>query len=227
MEYSGRQMKYLVILNATVAFAGLCGFIYGAVRYFKPLAPLYAIMTVFGVGCSMLGRVYQFIRLFTGGEITGVFQVGILGVIGAFSFLFSVNFGQIDSLVDDGTDVYKKYRVMGLIGPVSVAALYLPVLLSDASLAVRISYAVAAVFIALAAYYNVKHLLIEDVEFGVVMCLRPFNAIVFLYGILCMTEMIAFARGMDALLIVSDIMIAGILILIIPVMEQGVKKWMS
>ncbi len=102
-------MVYL-ISNIFVCVCALISFIYGITQFFKPKKAIYAQMIVLGVGCIAFGRLYQVVRLLTGGEVLGEFQLGILGVIGSLMFFFSANFGTIDSLADDRSKQYTYFK---------------------------------------------------------------------------------------------------------------------
>ena len=117
-------MNYLPVENLAVLICAAAGFAFGARRYLRPKKPLYASMIVLGVGCVALGRLFQCVRLLTGSGITEEFQLGILGIVGAFSFFFSANYGQIDSLVDDGSGAFRKWRALSWAAPAVIAALY-------------------------------------------------------------------------------------------------------
>ena len=85
--------------------------------------------------------------------------------------------------------------------------------------------AVVAFVIAAACYYHVKHLFIPDVDYGVVKCLRRFNALALLYGILCMLEMTALAYQSTMLLIAAGGLMTLVIAVIVPVMDKGVRAW--
>ena len=188
--------------NIAVLAGALFGFLYGAPRYLQARKPLYASMIV-------LGR----------------FQVGVLGVLGTFAFFFSSNYGQIDSLVDDGGDAFRRYRMIAWTGPALIAVLYLPTAFGPQTAAEKAVGAIVAFVIAAACYYHVKHLFIPDVDYGVVKCLRRFNAFAILYGILCMLEMTALAYQSTMLLIATGGLMTLVIAVIVPVMDKGVRAW--
>ena len=211
--------------NIAVLAGALFGFLYGAPRYLQARKPLYASMIVLGTGCTVLGRLYQCVRVLTGYPLTGRFQVGVLGVLGTFAFFFSSNYGQIDSLVDDGGDAFRRYRMIAWTGPALIAVLYLPAVFGPQTAAEKAVGAVVAFVIAAACYYHVKHLFIPDVDYGVVKCLRRFNALALLYGILCMLEMTALAYQSTMLLIAAGGLMTFAIAVIVPVMDKGVRAW--
>lgn len=218
-------MDNLLWINIAAFVFAAAGFIFGATKYLKPRKPLYASMITLGIGCIMIGRIYTIARLLTGLAVTGVFHVGVLGTVGAFAFFFSANFGQIDSLVDDGDKAFAKYRLLAFSGVFLIAALYVLTFLSDAPNAEKITYGVTAISIAAASYFHVKHLLIPDVDYGVVSCQKGYNLLALLYGILCMLEMAITAYRNEVALIVVCVLECIVSGLLIPVMDKGVQKW--
>ncbi len=201
------------------------GFFLGAGKYLKPRKPLYASMIVLGAGCITIGRAYSLLRLITGLEIEGIFHVGMLGTVGAFAFFFSANFGQIDSLVDDGSKQFLKYRFISLIGIAAAAVIYIFILFSPATAAEKVTDAVVFVTIAASSYFHIKHILIPDVDYGVVRCLRSYNACALSYGVLCMLETMAAANGFTAFMVTVCLLQCAVSLLIVPVMDMGVRKW--
>ena len=219
-------MNTLMIVNLSILVCATLGALSGT-RYLRSRKNLYASMIVLGVVCLALGRLYQCARLWTGGSLTERFQPGILGIMGAFSFFFSANFGQIDSLVDGGEGCFAKYRIIALAGPLCVAAMLIPVVLSPAGLAFRICCVVVSGVIGVASYFHVKHLLIPDVDYGVVRCLRGYNALALALSVLSMLEMIALAWSGEGLLYAAGAGLCVVTAALVPVMDRGVKKWIT
>ena len=200
-------------------------FIIGSSKYLKPKKPLYASMIVLGVGCIMIGRLYSFLRLLTGLEVTGIFHVGMLGTLGAFMFFFSSNYGQIDSLVDSGDKEFAKYRIAGMAGITVTAIMYIFIAISPAEAAEKITDAVVSVAIAAASYFHVKHIFIPDIDYGVVRCLRAYNMLALAYGVLCMLEMAAVANNSEILIVIVCAFQCVVSLMLIITLDRGVKKW--
>ena len=219
-------MNLILISNIVTCVFAFAGFIYGIIKFFKPKKALYAQMITLGVGCMAFGRLYQVVRLLTGGEILGEFQLGILGAIGSLVFFFSANFGLMDSLADDGSKEYRKYRIIPLVAPVAMLLIFIIfILLPDTSMLSKITGAVITLFVINTTYFNLKHLIFPDVDFGIINCLKAYNVAVIVYSFLCMAELVAVCREVDVAIAVTGILMGAVLLVIVPLVERGIKKW--
>lgn len=219
-------MTLYLIANIITCICAFIGFIYGIVGFFKPKKAVYAQMITLAVGCVAFGRLYQVVRLLTGGNILDEFQLGILGVIGSLMFFFSANFGAMDSLADDGSKQFLKYRLISLAAPVTLAVIYLVfILFGEASVLAKITGAVITVFAMQASYYNLKHLIFPDVDFGVIRCLKTYNLLALLYSLACVAEAVAISRSSETAMFIICIITGLIVINIVPTAARGMKKW--
>lgn len=215
--------KYLTLAVTVCAFLG---FNYGLARFFRERKALYTRMIVFGIGSAMFGKLFETLSLFAFGEISSGFHIGVLGVISSFLFFFTANYGQMDSLVDDGSRRYRKYRLLALIAPAVVAGLYVVYLHFSGFHAGAVVHLVEAFVIALAAYYHLKHLIIKDVDYGIIRSIRSYNLIALIYAFLCMMEMILTSAPFSGVwLVILAILKCVVLLIFVPVLEMGVKKW--
>ena len=73
----------------------------------------------------------------------------------------------------------------------------------------------------------VKHLMIPDVDYGVVRCLRGYNALAIALSVLSMWELISLAWGSKILFILSGVGLCGVSLALVPAMDKGVKKWQT
>lgn len=219
-------MKYLLIENLAILVCSIVGILSG-LHYLNFRKALYANMIVQGMICVALGRLFQCGLLLTGGSLTERFQLGSLGIMGAFSFFFSANFGQIDSLVDGGERQFTKYRIMALVGPVAVMVALIPILLSSVNQTFKISSAAVSCIIGVACYFHAKHIMIPDVDYGVVRCLRGYNVLAAVLSLLSMLELIALAWNIDILLYGSGVGLCAATLALVPTMDKGVKRWQT
>ena len=58
-----------IIIFTALTLSAMFGFVYGVVKFFREPSALYSRMIVFGVGCMMLGRLFETLQLVTAGEI--------------------------------------------------------------------------------------------------------------------------------------------------------------
>ena len=219
-------MELYLISNIIICTGALLGSLYGVVKFFKPKKAVYLQMIALSAGCMALGRLYQVVRLVTIGDITENFQLGVLGVVGSLLFLFSTNFGVMDSLADDGSKRFLKYRLIALAAPATVTIVYLALFLfADLTPLVKIVSGVITAVTAGASYYNLKHLIFPDVDFGVINCLKGYNAAALALEALIMAEMLAASRGGGIASLVTGALLGLAYLAIVPVAERGVKKW--
>lgn len=219
-------MKLILITNIIVCVCAFAGFIYGIVKFFKPRKAVYAQMIALAVGCVAFGRLYQVVRLLTVGDMFNGFQLGVFGVIGSLLFLFSANFGAMDSLADDKSRDYIKYRLIPLAAPVAALAVYIIfVWFTNLPRSVKIASALVTVFVMQASYFHLKHLIFPDVDLGIIKCLKPYNLFALIYTFLCMAEMVVIGLGSEIGILIVGVLIGAVLIGVIISVERGIKKW--
>ena len=219
-------MTLILISNIITCVCAFAGFIYGIIKFFKPKKAVYAQMIALAVGCVAFGRLYQVVRLLTGGDMFNGFQLGVFGVVGSLLFLFSANFGAMDSLADDKSKKFLKYRIISIAAPAAALAWYiLFILLTDLPQSVKIASAMVTVFVMAASYFNLKHLIFPDVDYGVIKCLRPYNLLALIYSFLCLAETNVIGLGNEIGILITDIMIGAVQLGVVISVERGMKKW--
>ncbi len=219
-------MKLITIINLIVCICATIGFIMGVHAYFKPHQPLYAQMTTIALGCASLGRLYNVAVIACDGSIPHTFNIGILAVVGCFLFFFSANHNQIDSLCDMTNPKNAKFRYIGLIAPAIQAIIAgIVFVASDGKLILRISYMIEFLSVMLASYYNCKHLLIHDIDSGFIDSVRGYNLMVLVLGFLYTAEITCDAFEVIIPKSFIYLFMSVCLLMIIPILKKGVKKW--
>ena len=219
-------MKLILIANIIICACAFAGFIYGIVKFFKPKKAVYAQMITLAVGCVAFGRLYQVVRLLTGGDMFNGFQLGVFGVVGSLLFLFSANFGAMDSLADDKSKRFLKYRLIALAAPVAALAWYiLFILLTDLPRSVKVASALVTLFVMHAGYYHLKHLIFPDVDFGIIKCLKTYNLLALIYAFLCLAETNVIGLGNEIGILIIGVLIGAVQIGVVLSVERGMKKW--
>ena len=117
-------MDLYLFANIIVCVFAFAALIYGATEFIKPKKALYGKMITLAMLCIVFSRLSNIVRIVTQGNLYDSFQLGFLGGIGSFLFFFSSNFGTIDTMADDGSREYLKYRLIGLIAPVVTICVY-------------------------------------------------------------------------------------------------------
>jgi len=220
-------LNLLLIVNIIVCVAAFAGFIYGGILFFRPKKALYAQMITLAMGVIGFGRLFLVIRILTGGEITESFQLGFVGMFASFLFFFTANYGAVDSLIDDSVERSIWSKLATFLAPLGAIILYIVFfIVKDTSLMWRIFGGMLTINIALSTYFNLKHLLSPDIDKGVITCLRPYNLLALIYAASVLVECIGLSSGNDVLAFVAGLISAISIILIIPLIERGVKKWL-
>lgn len=216
-------MKFL---SLAMTLCACFDFNYGLARFFRKRKALYTRMIVFGIGSAFMGRLFETLNLFAYGEIPSGFHIGMLGVVSSFLFFFTANFGQMDSLVDDGSRKFRASRLIALIAPTCVAALYFLYIHYAGFTVGAIPRAFEAIIIAMASFFHLKHLVIKDVDYGIIRSIRQYNLVALIYAFLCMAEMILYAAPFPGIvMVIVCVLICVVYLVFIPVLELGVKKW--
>ena len=217
--------NFLLFSNLAMFLCMAVSFTYGVIRFFKQGKALYLQMIVGGIGCMMLGRVFQVVTLWTRGILPDGFHVGTLGVVGGFLFFLSANYGQMDKLLDDGAKKNRKYRLLGLLAPLVIAGIYALTFLFRVDKESIIVNSVMAAIIMFASYFNLKHFIFPDVEFGIIRSIRGYNLVALLLAVLSVGEMVLLLYAETIPLLILYIAICVTSVAIVPVLEKGVKKW--
>jgi len=217
-----------VSITAAQALCLLFSFLWGGRLYLHERKSLYLQMIVLATGCLLLSRLFDLALLVSAKTYPELFHVDFFGIIGCFIFIFGANYGQMDRLVDDGSRKLLVYRLVPLL--MNLLPLYFIFRLhgSRASLLIKIEYTIVLILLAHAMYYNLKHLLIPDIEYGFVRCFRRYNLLMLIIEHLFLTELCfrvfgSFGIGMAAVYLLT----AVAFLLLIPTLRRGVKLWMS
>lgn len=219
-------MNLFLIANLITCAGALGGFVYGAFRFFRPRAAIFPQMITLSSGVIIFGRLYQIIRIVTISDVLEHFHLGMLATIGSLLFLFAANFGAMDSLVDDGSKALRKYRLIPLAAPAIVLADYLVLFyFTEQPTLTKVIAGIISAVIGAASYFNLKHLIIPDVDYGIIRCLRQYNLLALIYEFLCIADLIAQSREREFAVFLFGILIGIVLPLIIISVDRGVKKW--
>ena len=214
------------IAETVPLLATLVSFIYGIKHFFKRGKPLFLQSITMAMGCHALGSIYHLCQTMTTKTVFEGFTPAYLGRIGFFLFLITASYGQMDRIVDDGSKALRPSRVSALIAPICAVLLYLPsALMEDLPLATKITVALVWIPAAVSVYYNFKHAIIPDLDFGFIKAIKPYNLLAMCLGfaeLLCLT---AWDYLYNAMLVISSFAFAGLCIAMMLAAKKGAEKW--
>ena len=218
-------MSISMITNLIILISSQIGFLYGIFTILIKKKPLYLKMVVLAMACMTVGRIFVMLQYITKDQMPDVFNIGMLGMVGCFLFLFSANYGMIDGLTDDGSREFLKYRIISWLIPALIVAGFIPAFLYEDHMSKKISYTIVVLFIALASRYHFKHLIFPDVDYGVVRAIRGYNLIAM---VLCFSAMIFIGADMtdnEYALLGAGIVMSVCCLVIIPLLRKEATKW--
>ena len=218
-------MNLFLVANIIVFVFAFAGAVLGALKFFGHRKALYGQMISEALVCIVIGRLFNIVRLLSGDNLLNHFQLGSLAVVGSFIFFYSANYGALDSIVDDGSKEFFKYRMIGAVSPVVAVLIYYPLFyMGNDSMLWKVQGAVLLIFTALCSYFHLKHIFIPDVEFGVVRSLRPYNFLALLYMLSSIAECFALSRGSSVGTFIACCFSGIFVFAMMPLISLGLKK---
>ena len=211
----------LVPLSAT-----LFSFIYGLKKFFKKGKPLFLQSVTMAMGCHALGSIYHVCQTLTTEEVLEGFTPAYLGRIGFFLFFIAASYGQMDRIVDDGSKNIRPARAIALTAPLGAILLYLPNgLMEDLPLATKIAVFLVWLPAIFSVYYNLKHALIPNLDFGFIKAIKPYNILAVCLGfaeLLCLT---AWDYLYNTQLVITSVIFAVLCVALMVAAKKGAEKW--
>ena len=206
--------------------ATLFSFIYGLKKFFKKGKPLFLQSITMAMGCHSLGSIYHLCQTLTSETLLEGFTPAYLGRIGFFLFLITASYGQMDRIVDDGSKKMIPSRIIAIAAPICAALLFLPsAFASDLPTETKISLLLVWIPAAFSVYFNLKHAIIPDLDFGFIKAIRPYNALATCLGfseLLCLTAW----DFLDSIpLVISSLIFAVVCVLMITLAKKGAQQW--
>lgn len=207
-------------------FATLCSLFYGLKHFFKKGKPLFLQTITMAMGSHALGSIYHLCQSLTSDRLVEGFTPAYLGRIGFFLFIITASFGQMDKIVDDGSSKMKPSRYIALIAPVCAVLLYIPNYIHIAvPFRTKIIYALVWIPAIIAVYFNLKHALIPNLDFGFIKAIKPYNVLTLS---LCFSELIcltAWDYYYVVLLAVSSVVFGILCFCTMVAAKKGAEKW--
>ena len=211
----------LVPLTAT-----MFSFIYGLNHFFRKGRPLFLQSLTMAMGCYALGSVYHLCQTLTTETVLEGFTPAYLGRIGFFLFLITASYGQMDKIVDDGSAAMRPSRVIALIAPVCAALLYVPsAIIEELPLATKIAVALVWIPALVSVYYNLKHAIIPDCDFGFIKAIKPYNVLATCLGFAELSCLTAWNYLYNVPLVITPFVFALLCVSMMVAAKKGAEKW--
>lgn len=211
----------MVPLSAT-----LFSFIYGVNKFFKKGKPLFLQSITMAMGSHALGSIYHLCQTLTAETILQGFTPAYLGRIGFFLFFIVASYGQMDRIVDDGSKQIRPSRFISLIAPLSVILLYLPNgFMEELPTATKVTYLLVWLPAIFSVYYNLKHAIIPNLDFGFIKAIKPYNILAVCLAfaeLLCLT---AWSYLYNTQLVVTSVIFAILCVALMFAAKKGAEKW--
>ena len=206
--------------------ATLFSLIYGLKYFFKKGKPLFLQSITMAMASHALGSVYHLCQTLTSENIVDGFTPAYLGRIGFFLFILTASYGQLDRIVDDGSSKMRRARIIALIAPILAALLYIPnILIDEVPTATKTVYAIVWIPAIISVYFNLKHAVIPDLDFGFIKAIKPYNIFVLMLSfseLLCLT---AWDYYYPVQMAVTAIVFGTLCICTMVFAKKGVEKW--
>ena len=212
-----RILEIIYTVTAAAAFG------IGANRYFRKPAPLFIRMVVCMMGCRFLQGLLEMLLVREGADLNSFSLAGI-GELAQFLFLICANYGAMDSLCDDGTKAFMKYRIIAGVVPlgIMVYAFFTVGKVAD-SMAESILFLVGMLIPLIALYYHIKHLIIKDVEDGVIGNIRLYNLIGIVNCVCFFASWLSYIGSLPWIIAMIFFILVNVTML--PALVHGAKKW--
>ncbi len=206
--------------------ATLFSLIYGLKYFFKKGKPLCLQSITMAMASHALGSIYHLCQTLTSEDIVEGFTPAYLGRIGFFLFILTASYGQLDRIVDDGSSKMRPARMIALVAPLLAILLYIPnALMADVSIFTKIVYAFVWIPAIFSVYFNLKHAIIPDFDFGFIKAIKPYNIFLLLLSfseLLCLT---AWDYYYPVQIAITAITFGILCICTMVVARKGVEKW--
>ena len=206
--------------------ATIFSFVFGLKYFFKRGKPLFLQSITMAMGCHSLGSIYHLCLMLTNKATIDGFTPAYLGRIGFFLFFIAASYGQMDRIVDDGTSATRPSRYIALIAPLCATLLYIPTAcIVDLPTSTKVSTLLVWIPALVSVYFNFKHTIIPDCDFGFVKAIKPYNAIAVGLGfaeLLCLT---AWNYHHNVSIMITSVVFSVFCVAIMIAAKKGAEKW--
>ena len=207
-------------------FATMFSFVFGLNQFFKRRKPLYFQSITMAMGCHCLGTIYHLCLMLTNETVFQSFTPSHLGRIGFFLFLIAASYGQMDRIIDDGTPAVRPSRYLALIAPACAALLYIPcACIGDFPSSTKVADLLVWLPALVSVYFNFKHAIIPDCDFGFVKAIKPYNLLAVGLGFAELLWLTAWNYLHNLSLVITSVIFSALCIATLIAAKKGAETW--
>ncbi len=212
-----------IVLIASLISAG--AFVAGIYKLFRKRKPLYFQLLICAVGCLALEQLFIVVAIWCN-VFNPDINLGMLGLFGCNFFLLSANYGQLDSIIDDGTGTGFAKKT-AFIAPVIIAGALGVIffLIFNGSAKSALMFIVMLIPACPASYFNLKHLLMPIDDFGFLKATRKCNVSALAFYILSIIYVYGIASGKTELQGAAAVMMSMSMLSISVFAIKGAEQW--
>ena len=206
--------------------ATIFSFLFGLNKFFKRGKPLFLQSITMAMGCHSLGTIYHLCLILTNQTVLDGFTPAYLGRIGFFLFFIAASYGQMDKIIDDGSPAIRPRRYIAVIAPICAALLYLPNAgVSAVTTATKVSLLLVWLPALVSVYYNLKHAIIPDCDFGFIKAIKPYNFLAVALGFVELLRLTAWNFLSNALLVITAVLFTVLCAAMMFAAKKGAEQW--
>ena len=205
--------------------ATMFAFLFGLRKFFKRGTPLFLQSITMAMGCHSLGTIYHLCLMLTNERVLAGFTPAYLGRIGFFLFFITASYGQMDRIIDDGSAAVRPSRYIALIAPICALLLYLPNTAATIPASTRICALLVWIPAMVSVYFNLKHAIIPDCDFGFIKAIKLYNILSVALGFGELLRLTAWNTLSNGLLVFTAVLFSALSCAVMVAAKKGAEKW--
>ncbi len=201
---------------------GSC-FLYLLSKIYKKKAALYLKIYIVAIGCFALGKLYEYVTIYSFGALPSGFNLKYMCIFGSFLFLSSANFGVMNHIMDDGSKEFRKYRLIALIAPLTIILFMLKNISLAPTTTFKSIFILLTLPIAFSSYYSLKQVILPDMGFLFLRLIKPCNIISLVLSLLTCISIYMQILNYD--LFILKIITMGLCLLLTFFIARSLNQW--
>lgn len=184
---------------------------------------LFVNLAYLGLLVFFMGRLYELSRILTGLEIEETFELGFVGITGAFCFWLSSNFKIEECIkINDLKKYNKKAIILGLL---PYLVFFILIMYNLTPLEIFKDF-ILITFISANLYFYIRYIFfIKDDKNNLLVHLKKYYIYSIIFCILILLFFIAYTLNLNTALLIDGILLSLTMIFKSLSLKEGIKKW--